>query len=135
MSKFLCKCGHIIRDQTDRLPYKARFLCDFDDETVYDKLSGECGALVEAVAAGNRESWMQRHFLDRYPRNLTDGEVFCDFFASMMTEFFRALYECENCGRLWIQKQGEDNEFVSYLPDSGKFERVLLSPRDKRAGT
>lgn len=135
MSKLLCKCGHIIRDQTDQLPYKARFLCDFDDDLVFDKLSGECALLVQSVAAGDRESWLKRHFLDRYPRSLSDGSIFSDFMAGMMTQFFRDMYECENCGRLWIQKSGTLNEFASYVPDSGKLERVLQSPRDERAGT
>lgn len=38
MSKLGCTCGHIIRDQTDRLPYKARFLRDYDTDAVYEAI-------------------------------------------------------------------------------------------------
>jgi hypothetical protein len=30
MSKLRCTCGHVIRDQTDNLPYKAYFVPDED---------------------------------------------------------------------------------------------------------
>jgi hypothetical protein len=30
----------------------------------------------------------------------------------------RTVYECENCGRLWIQAMPHTNTWVSYLPES-----------------
>ncbi len=35
-------------------------------------------------------------------------------------------YECEMCGRLWINRKGS-NEFLSYAPDSNQYEAVLMS--------
>ncbi len=35
MAQFECLCGHIIRDQTDVLPYKGTFLPDEDDEVSF----------------------------------------------------------------------------------------------------
>src|SRR5262245_40849344 len=69
MSKLCWSCGHVIRDQTDNLPYKGHVLRDFDTEAVYDAVERECEALIAAVVAGDRESWLRRHFLQCYPRD------------------------------------------------------------------
>lgn len=37
-------------------------------------------------------------------------------------------YECEACGRLWLNRKGS-NAFLSYSPDSNRYEGVL-SPAD-----
>ncbi len=132
MSKLGCTCGHVIRDQTDRLPYKARFLRDFDDEAVFDAIERECEALVAAVAAGDREAWLRRHYNEAYPRDLPHGAVFHDFVSILLVEYLDTVYECEACGRLWVQRPGTDNEFAAYVPEAGKPERVLRSSRDQR---
>ena len=130
MSKLGCTCGHTIRDQTDCLPYKGRFLRDYDIDAVCDAIERECEALIAAVVAGDRESWLRRHFLEMYPRDLPNGAVFHDFVSSLLREFLDVVYECEACGRLWVQRPGTDNEFASFAPEAGKVERVLRSPRD-----
>src|SRR5208337_2675902 len=50
LSKFLCTCGHTIRDQSDFLSFKGRILKDFDEHAFMGALSRECEALVNAVA-------------------------------------------------------------------------------------
>jgi hypothetical protein len=89
-------------------------------------------ALIGAVVAGDRESWIGRHFGDGYPRDLPNGAVFHDFVIGLLREFLDDVYECEACGRLWVQRPGTDNEFAPFLPESDKVERVLRSPRDTR---
>jgi hypothetical protein len=58
--------------------------------------------------------------------------MFQDFVSSLLREFMDDMYECEECGRLWVQRPGTDNDFAPYMPDGGKVERVLRSPRDTR---
>jgi hypothetical protein len=132
VSKLRCTCGHVIRDQTDFLRYKGRILRDYDDEAVYDAIERDCEALIKAVVAGDRESWLRRHFLEGYPRDLSNGAIFHDFVAKLLREFLDDVYECQACGRLWVQRTGSDNEFVPYMPESCRVERVLRSVRDKR---
>lgn len=48
MSKLECSCGHVIRDQSDDLRYKAYFLRDFDEPALFDPITKESQALVEA---------------------------------------------------------------------------------------
>ncbi|MGK0359222.1 MAG: hypothetical protein ACI9U2_001523 [Bradymonadia bacterium] len=39
--KFFCPCGHLIRDQTDDLPHKARLRSDADAGEYWDRLDAE----------------------------------------------------------------------------------------------
>lgn len=132
MSKLGCICGHVIRDQTDQLPYKGRILRDFDECSVFDSMNQACESLVAAVMAGDRESWLQEHFLDGYPRDLPNGEVFHDFAFRLFLKFTTDIYECEACGRLLVQQPGIPNHFTSYIPESGNVMQVLRSPHDTR---
>ena len=132
MSKLGCTCGHLIRDQTDFLPYKGRILRDYDDEAVHDAVERESEALIAAVIAGDRESWLRRHFREGYLRDQSNGSVFSNFVSGLLREFFDDGYECEACGRLHVQRPGTDNDFAVFVPEGGKVERVLRSPRDHR---
>lgn len=84
------------------------------------------------MIAGDRESWLRRHFLECYSRDLSNGSMFHDFVSSLLREFLDDVYECEACGRLWVQRPSTDNEFAPFVPEAGKFERVLQSPRNSR---
>lgn len=97
---------------------------------MYDAIEQECEALIAAVVAGDREAWLRRHFLEMYPQDLPNGAVFLDFVTSLLLEFLDDVYECEACGRLWVQRPGTDNAFASFVPEAGRAERVLQSPRD-----
>lgn len=132
MAKLGCNCGHIIRDQACQLQYKARFLRNFDQDAVFDALERECEALIDAVIGQDRESWIRRHFTEEYPRDLSNGSIFFDFMASLLKEHMDTVYECEGCGRLWVQQPGAENEFAAFTPDSGRLQRVLRSARDQR---
>jgi hypothetical protein len=133
LSKLLCICGHVIHDQTDFLPYKGRILKDYDQEAVSAGITRECEALADAVATGDREAWLRRHFLEGYPRELSDSSVFHDFLLGLCVEYLVTVYECEQCGRLWVQKGVSDSQFIPFVPESGRWERVLRSERDERA--
>lgn len=53
-------------------------------------------------------------------REITSGTGCATFYAASST----CVYECQNCGRLWVQR-GAENRFVSFAPDSGTYEAVL----------
>lgn len=50
MSKFQCSCGHIIRDNTDYLSYKAYYISDQDFYDFLDELEGESRDNFASVA-------------------------------------------------------------------------------------
>lgn len=102
MSRLFCTCGHTITDITDYLPYKAYYTPDEDMEQALHDAEEKYRATVEA-----RER----------------GEV--RVFIHPVFTVARVMYECEACGRLWLQTERHTNEFVPYQPESAK--RGILS--------
>ena len=134
MSKLGCTCGNVIRDQTDFLRHKGHILKDYDIEAAYNTIGEECQALILAKAHDDRESWIRRHYLPGFPRDLSDSDLFASFVSDVLRKLLVDVYECEACGRLWVQRPGTVNEFVPYSPDDGKLSSVLRSANDTRKG-
>ena len=120
MSRLGCRCGGVIRDHTDSLPYKARVLKDAWALPLQNWLETELQSYVEAALQGLSHQWiLERSFGDDYAAvGLNHGQVLGDHISSKLLELWRDAYECESCGRLHVETS-EDNQFVSYAPDTG----------------
>lgn len=125
MSKLACLCGHIIVDQTDDLPYKAALLRDRHEERFFNETSLLANELLAAASTGHVDELLDRHY-GTGPWRPRPTEFFGDKFTSVFVSCISMVYECEGCGRLWLQKQGT-NRFVSFTPDSGQCEAILRS--------
>jgi hypothetical protein len=132
MSALGCKCGHRIADQTDFLPYKGRILKDEDQEKCWSTIYTEIATFVEAVVTNKREEWLDRHFGRDYPRGLSDESIISLWLISVHNRYMVTIYECENCGRLYLQKGTDSNIFFSYFPDDSKRHHILGSEFNKR---
>ncbi|WP_152487837.1 MULTISPECIES: hypothetical protein [unclassified Pseudomonas] len=122
MSKLACTCGHIIRDQTDSLSYKASLIKDQQEEEFIQNLAQEINSLLTAAKAGNLEA----HLDERYgntPWRPKTAEVCYDIIGSALLSNSIMAYECQLCGKLWVQK--EVNSFMPFNPESGVYEAVL----------
>ena len=123
MSKFGCKCGHVIVDQTDLLPYKAGLLRDQVEETFWDGFLGKIKDFLIAakpkdiaalIASGGGESAPQTNAAD----NLVDQ------LSGVQARELSTVYECEGCGRLWFETYAGAG-FISYVPEGGKYHAIL----------
>jgi len=133
MSKFGCRCGHVIVDQTDFLPYKAEVLSDQDSERVWDDASAAVAAFCALRTAEERRRWIAAHFDEHYPLDLPDASVIHDIITAGMLRHGRTLYECEACGRLWLQLRPDENRWVSYAPEEPQATGVLRSAAEPGA--
>lgn len=124
MSKLGCSCGHVIVDQTDALPYKAELLRSDREEQFYEQVEELFASIRIAVAEG-RFPALARETSSGW-QSAREDEFFIDKLSSITCGLFTAVYECEACGRLWVQR-AKDNQFISYVPDSGEPQRVLSS--------
>lgn len=131
MAKLLCNCGHIIRDQTDYLPYKATFIPDEDNEVAVSETVKRIAQFIQAIESGQKEAYFQGHYGEI--RKYEDDMSLLWDLISYLDVFSRLIYECENCGRLWIQKHKEldHNIYSSYLPEMD-IRGVLKSQREQR---
>jgi hypothetical protein len=134
MSKFGCVCGHSMSDITDNLPYKASFLPDEDTNHALDNVMEEVASLIHARERGEQAEYLTEQAL--FLPNPTLRDILYHAFSHPTFEFGRTMYECERCGRIWMQAVPEKNEWVSYLPESAR--RGILrhqgaAPKDKNA--
>jgi hypothetical protein len=138
--RFTCTCGHVIRDRTDFLRYKAHFLADEDTHVPIQELAETMAGFIEAHGRGpEAEHAFLNHVwasyegttlekaasgLDHVDRtNLRD--VLYHVIFPFWQRYDRALYECEACGRLFME--GAVNEWISYLPEDP--DRHVLASR------
>src|SRR5215472_1961017 len=122
MSTLRCSCGHVISDTTDFLPYKAYFLPDRDTQGGSFDLTHQVPYVADLI-----ETWQRGEPEPRpYPRSFTSvRDILQSAFVHPTFTLGRCIYECENCGRLFIQSAPGKNTYVSYLPESAA--RGILS--------
>src|SRR5436305_1579870 len=104
MSKIKCLCGHLIVDQTDSLSYKAHFFADEDYEAAYGKFITFCAQFIEATDKGKLAEFIRHQFGEAYPQEgLSTEDFISDSLAGLLAIFGHPLYECVQCGRLWVK--------------------------------
>ena len=118
MSKMLCSCGHVIYDQTDGIPYKAELYPDADTEALWEGIVSAATSLLEALRSGERLRWMKQHFLPGYPADVSDDGMLSDAITGVAARLKRDVYQCELCGRLYVQASSKKNTFVVFTPES-----------------
>ena len=131
MSKLGCRCGHVIYDQTDSLPYKGYMLTDSDDTLFFDWLVEEAQSYVAAAQQGAIDQWLidRGYSPDYRALKLNHGHILHDHIHQRYCTLRRDLYECEACGRVHVETTS--NQFASYAPDNGMVNAVMV---EKEAG-
>lgn len=122
MSKLACTCGYIIRDQKDSLPHKASLIKDQQEEDFIQNLAQEINSLLTAAEAGNLEAILDQRY-GKTPWQPKAAEVCYDIIGSALLSNSIRAYECQSCGKLWIQKGV--NSFKPFNPESRVYEAVL----------
>lgn len=123
-----CLCGNIIVDQTDNLPYKGEFFADQDYDAYYGSLIDFLTAFITARESGKEEEFIEEHFTSAYPKNVKLLDIINDTIAASSAAFNHTMYECEVCGRIWMQTIARNNVFVPYFPETEY--RGILRGRD-----
>lgn len=123
--KLLCKCGHVISDQTDYLAYKATFEKDQDEDKLF--AYGETiRSFLGAVASGNRKKWLAAYFPNLPPRDYgTDADIIVNIAMNCFLNE-HVMYQCENCDRLLVQVNRE-NKYASFLLEDEYGKNILSS--------
>jgi hypothetical protein len=128
MSKLSCQCGNTIRDNTSGLAYKASILKDSLCEPFSNLLVSELQSYVTAVEQGKVQEWLltRGHKKEYIALKLDHGNTLYDYIFSQYLNFKKDVYECSVCGRLHVESKN-DNQFVSYFPDSKNSNDILSS--------
>jgi hypothetical protein len=112
MSKLGCRCGATIRDQSDNLLYKGSILKNQDCGPVSDEVVEELASYMSAVKEGTTDAW----FASRpWLRGKADSWIVRSTLVRMWIKYRVDVYECEHCGRLWVQTGVETQEFAPFV--------------------
>ncbi|HLY74758.1 MAG TPA: hypothetical protein VKU80_11630 [Planctomycetota bacterium] len=121
MSRVLCDCGHVIRDGTDHLPYKAHFLPDQNVDILWTKIVTDLTEMVEMTLSGRRKEWLAKHFDERYSTStleLSVSEQISDYFSIVYGNHTGKMYQCEGCGALLLYR-GFRQSPLKFMPVGG----------------
>jgi hypothetical protein len=118
MAKLQCRCGYLIVDQAGNLAYKGRILRDQDADNYFEQVSHDIASFATAMIGGTQQAWLVNHFTDVYPTDTTAEGVIHDLIAgAFLLRYSLTTYQCEQCGRIWIQEQPRSQTFRSFVPD------------------
>ena len=122
MSKLGCKCGHVIVDQTDSLPYKASLFRDQAENAFWDEMRLEIEPLVAAAESQDTAAIAQAY--GEFGPWVNTAENVEGRIGSIHARRLTAVYECQGCGRLWLEKTAGGG-FVSFIPEEGGYQAIL----------
>jgi hypothetical protein len=111
--KFGCDCGNVLKDQTDIIPYKARFIADQDHFDLIDELIAKIEQGL-SEAKDNRQNTPTRKILRRV-------------LYREMAPYLRTMYQCRNCGRIYIDDPDEPSMLQIFAPESEDWKKVFAS--------
>jgi hypothetical protein len=131
MSSYRCKCGHVIADRTNDLPYKASLLKDQDRVQFFNWMTETLQSYALAIESGETIQWLSDQGYDKnyLELNLSHGDVLHDVICSAYLNIKKDIYECEGCGRLNVETI--NNQFLSYSSDTDLNNHVLSGSADK----
>jgi hypothetical protein len=119
--EFKCKCGHLIEDGEDRA-YKAKLMPDLEFEAYSDQVDSQLNEFIDAMMNGKREEWMVNHFMEGYPKDLTNAQMLGDVLNWIYVGHNKEIFQCEKCSRLWIEKDGVN---MSFMPEDDGSRNIL----------
>jgi hypothetical protein len=66
-------------------------------------------------------------FSTRDVTEANDEAIVADIIASHERDLTLSVAECEQCGRLWVQRSPGQNSYRSFAPDEGGYAGILWS--------
>ena len=124
MSKFVCKCGEIIRDQKDNLPYKGYLFSDTELFGLFDKISKDIAEFIQARIAGKQTEWISDYFGKIYPCT-NDEAVVHDIVSAHLISADLDLYQCYKCGRLYVEHRDNSSRLEIFFPEKSPYRDIF----------
>ncbi len=113
--KFGCRCGNVIVDGSDLLPYKASVTPDKIYISTMEAQARDISRLIEACLQGQRAAFLKERFTPDYPKDLDNESVIFDLMLSAQQTL--DLYQCDVCGRLHLDDRRNPRAILSFVPE------------------
>ncbi|MBT5021103.1 MAG: hypothetical protein HON04_20420 [Planctomicrobium sp.] len=135
MGKFGCTCGNIISDVIAPNDVTGFVLSDKSSEIFCESISDVIGDFFNHFNADTIEEWRAKHFNEMYPTSEPLGEMIHDVLFSRLMDVTLGMFECDECGRLWVQESPTVNKYKAYSPDDPLGERAKILGLNQDAGS
>lgn len=118
MDKLVCKCGNVIIAQTGDQTNKGSIIIEQDEEEFFDIICENIGILLNRKPEGiDRDDWIIENLGEDYPVDSSMHEVIRDYITEIGSMYFKRIYECKQCGALWLQENENSTKFRCYHPE------------------
>lgn len=115
--KFRCPCGNQISDTTDFLSYKGYITPDESWEDWFETFSSALQDLAIYQATGAVAPWMTKMMNIFGARASEPRVLLSELLMHWDVKFRRPMYECTDCGRLFVDPGSKSNTMLSYKPE------------------
>jgi hypothetical protein len=122
MGKMKCKCGHLIRDVSSHLPYLGTVIPDDSFDDFFEKYDDIMFEYFKAKNENKHNEFITTYLGATYPKDSDDKSVMNDVISILNSS--KAIYQCEKCGRILIQK-GNSQKYVSFIPEDLNWKDIL----------
>jgi len=129
MGRLNCECGHVTSNVQGPSRATGDILGDVARARSSDEWTRSVSGFLAASRAGRRHEWLVEHRFDpsAYPEG-TDQDLIFDLHASAVDRVSRRIWECEACGRLYVQSRPDRDEWKCFRPESGTGYEGILAP-------
>ena len=126
MSKLACTCGHVISDVQCPNEVTGWLLSDKSGVAFFTAIHDTIDDYLQHAERGDVAGWRQKHFNDIYPLDISAGHMIHDVLTSRLFDLTLATMECDQCGRIWVQRTPDMNHYHAYSPDDSDNVRIKL---------
>ena len=118
MAKLGCYCGNVISNSASPNETTGCLLGDKSEETFFEYLGTIADDLVAHAQANKLDEWRQK-YLDKEHPVASPGSMFYDLIYKRFSALSLEVWECDRCGRLWVQQDPRSQQLRGYAPDPG----------------
>jgi hypothetical protein len=127
VSKLKCICDNIISNSVSPSPTEGMIIGQKSFDSVQEQFVAEVSKYLESIKAQDKADYLKTTFSVDYPVDMIDAEVIEDIRNLIFNKKVKSIAECSSCGRLWMQKTVEKNDYVSFEPDNKIYNSILDS--------
>lgn len=117
MSKFVCRCGHVISSVHYPSSDGGWLISETDSEQSTQAFVDFTKEFLDLDNDEARRTFLQRHLGERYPSTIPAAEIISDLLTTATDGYVRSTVHCRQCGRLWMQKHPGSSDYESFIPD------------------
>ena len=129
MAKMRCACGNVMSNSQSPCATEGRLVGYEASDDIDSEVERLRVDFQEAVQQDRRDTWIAQRCGEFYPQWRTDEEILDELRRWLERKVEKKVWECDQCGRLYIQRAPGGNSFQCFVPEPNDgYSRVLARP-------